>query len=60
MLACCFKHEPDFFSERARTKHEDHDQGVREAHFCSVDGAISCGFDDCQEGVVTRVEDDLV
>ena len=50
-------HQPQFLFERPRAKYEDHDEGVREADFCSVDGAIAGGFDDGEERGEVGVED---
>lgn len=43
---------------RSIPEQEDHDQGVGKADFGSVDGAIAGAFDDGEDVMVARVEDD--
>jgi hypothetical protein len=52
------KDEVDLLPKASRAEQEDHDERVREAHLCSVDGAIARALDDGEEVLVRRVEDD--
>jgi len=58
MLLGCFEHKPDLFSKRSRSEQEDHDQGVREAHFGTVDSSIASGFENGEKRGKVGVKDD--
>lgn len=45
------------FADGAGAEEEDHDEGVWETDFGSVDGAIADGFDQGERGVVFGIED---
>lgn len=60
MLACGFEDEGDFFAYCAGAEEEDHDEGVGEADFGAVDGAIADSFEEGEGGFVLRVEDDFL
>ena len=53
-----FEDERDLLSEGAAPEEEDHYQGVGEADFGAVDGAVAGGFEDGEEGVEGRVGED--
>ena len=53
-----FEDEVELFAQGAGAEEEDHDKGVGKAHFGAVDGAIAGGFDDGEERLEGRVEDD--
>ena len=57
MLSRRLVHQPEFFPHRARAEQEDHHQGMREADFCAVDGAVAGGFENGEEGGEVGVED---
>ena len=59
MLSGRFEDEPEFLAHGAGAEEEDHDEGVGEAHFGAVDGAIADGFEEDEGLVVGGVEDDL-
>ena len=60
VLAGGLEDEPAFGAEGAGAEEEDHDEGVGEAHFCAVDDAIADAFDEGEDVVVLRVEDDAL
>jgi hypothetical protein len=47
-----------FLTERPRAEEEDHDEGVGEAHFRAVDGAVARCFEEREDVVVGWVFDD--
>ena len=59
MLSGCFVDEPEFLAHGAGAEEEDHDEGVREAHFGAVDGAIAERFEEDERLLVFGVEEDI-
>lgn len=60
MLPSGFVYEFAFLPEGAVAKQEDHDEGVRETDFCAVDEAVADGFDEHEDVMVFRVEENGV
>ena len=60
MLPSSFEDEPEFLSYGAGAEEEDHDQGVREADFGAVDGAVAQGFEQDEGLFILRVEEDVL
>ena len=58
MLPRRFEDEVELLAQGAGAEEEDHDEGVRKAHFRAVDGAIAGGFDDREERLEGGVEDE--
>ena len=54
-----FEDEPEFFAQGAGAEEEDHYEGVGEADFGAVDGAIAQGFEEGEGLVVGGVEEDV-
>ena len=54
-----FEDEPEFLAEGAGAEEEDHYEGVGEADFGAVDGAIAQGFEEGEGLVVGGVEEDV-
>jgi hypothetical protein len=59
VLPCRFEDEPELLTNGSGAEEEDHDEGVREADFGAVDGAIADGFEKDERLVVFGVEDDF-
>ena len=55
MLSGCFVDEPEFLAHGAGAEEEDHDEGVREAHFGAVYGAIAQRFEEDERLLVFGV-----
>ena len=60
VLPSCFIDEPKLLTHSAGTEEEDHDEGVGEAHFGSVDGAIAECFEEDERLLIFRVEQDVL
>ena len=50
MLARGEVDEAQLFADRASAEEHHHDEGVGEAYFGAVDGAVARGFEDGEEG----------
>lgn len=60
MLLRRFKDHLNLLLDGTGPEEEDHDEGVREAHFRAVDGAITDGFEEDERLLVLGVEDDAL
>lgn len=60
MGASSFVYESEFLAKGARAEEEDHDEGVGEADFGTVNGTIAHGFEEGEIVGILRIEDDLV
>ena len=58
MCSSSFEDQSDFLSKAAAAEEEDHDEGVGEADFGAVHGAIAGGFKDAEEWVEGGGEDE--
>lgn len=60
MRARRFENQSELLAECSGSEEQDHDEGMREAHFGAVDGSIAGTLDDSKEVLVLRVEDDAL
>lgn len=60
MLAGGLVDEAELLLDGAGAEEQDHDEGMGEADFCAIDGAIAGALDDGEQVMVGRVEDDAL